>query len=80
MPKLSDNMLYALIIATLCVGAIYMAKEIRGCKSDINSNIATCIESGGDAYLCCINHSSSDRGEEDCILKEKARKLRGTQE
>lgn len=75
--EMNDNLCTVLVIAILCVGTVYFTKEIRGCKSDINSNIATCIESSGDPYLCCINYST-EGDQDDCLDKEKARKLQGT--
>lgn len=74
MPKMIDNMTHLLIVVALCTSMVYMMREIRGCESDVNKNVATCIESTGDPYLCCINYKA-DRDHSGCIKTEKARKL-----
>lgn len=72
--KMSDNLQTVIIVITLCCAAVLGGREVRGCYADKESNIATCVRSGGDAYLCCINYRG-ERGKEECIDQETARKL-----
>lgn len=77
MLKMSDNVKNVIVIITLSVCAVEITQTTlnyhNAKHTDINNNIATCIESKGDPYLCCIHHGENKK---KCLDKETSRKLR----
>ena len=76
MPKIeiSEQVAWVLVVGIFCTCIVFFTREMRGCTSDTDKGIANCIESGGDAYLCCVNFHSNNNN--DCDEQEKYRKVR----
>ena len=73
--KIDSNLMNVLIVGILVSGFLLFVRELTGCENSTQRNILSCVESNGDPYLCCINHSAS-RDLKECEDKEKDRKVR----